>query len=106
MSSSLLVYLFSSLDFSYNLLRTLLPNGPDSPPLDNLPNLHTVYFIQNKISRIEGLDGLADSLRSLELGGNRIRVSATAWSRRQTRETVRETYATSLSSAVFRDTGD
>lgn len=62
-----------TLDFSYNLLRTLLPASSSTPPLSALPQLETVYFIQNKLSRIEGLDGVANTLRSLELGGNRIR---------------------------------
>ncbi|KAF5367430.1 hypothetical protein D9758_003674 [Tetrapyrgos nigripes] len=56
----------SVLDLSFNLLRTV----PDS--LQYLRSLHTVYFVQNRISKITNLDNLA-SLRSLELGGNRIR---------------------------------
>jgi Leucine-rich repeat (LRR) protein len=100
-------FLCRTLDFSFNLIRTLCPTPPASislitdsgptpststspedpsssstsassqtsysPPLSNLPNLETVYFIQNKISLIQGLDALGPSLRSLELGGNRIR---------------------------------
>lgn len=58
----------SVLDFSFNLLR----NVPDR--LEYLKSLHTVYFIQNKISKITGLTSCS-SLRSLELGGNKIRVS-------------------------------
>ncbi|KAK7454657.1 protein phosphatase regulatory subunit Sds22 [Stygiomarasmius scandens] len=56
----------SVLDLSFNLLRVV----PDS--LKHLSNLKTVYFIQNRISKITNLDNLT-SLRSLELGGNRIR---------------------------------
>jgi protein phosphatase 1 regulatory subunit 7 len=41
-----------------------------------LKNLHHLYFVQNKISRIEGLDGLSN-LTYLELGANRIRVYTT-----------------------------
>lgn len=58
----------SVLDFSFNLLR----NVPDR--LEYLRSLHTIYFIQNKISKITGLTSCS-SLRSLELGGNKIRVS-------------------------------
>jgi Leucine-rich repeat (LRR) protein len=70
-----------SLDFSFNNLRSLLlpPShaAAATPPLEALAKLEQVYLIQNKISRIEGLTGpgLAQNLRSLELGGNRIRVS-------------------------------
>jgi hypothetical protein len=38
--------------------------------------LKTVYFVQNKISKITGLGSVGATLRSLELGGNRIRVIA------------------------------
>ena len=58
----------SILDLSFNLLR----NVPDR--LDHLVSLHTIYFVQNKISKITGLASCT-SLRSLELGGNKIRVS-------------------------------
>lgn len=73
-----------SLDFSFNNLRSLLlpSSHPSSatPPLDALTNLEQVYLIQNKISKIEGLtgSGLTNNLKSLELGGNRIRVSFAA----------------------------
>ena len=40
----------------------------------HLLSLRTIYFVQNKISHIANLSGLAATLRSLELGGNRIRV--------------------------------
>lgn len=60
----------SSLDLSFNLLRQV----PDS--LSYFQQLHTVYFIQNKITKISGLNNLGNTLRSLELGGNRLRVRA------------------------------
>lgn len=108
LSPILSTYSHRTLDFSFNLIRTLCPTPPatistlndtdevpepitaddeaeqpDSssptcssiytPPLSHLKHLETVYFIQNKISLIQGLDDLGNSLRSLELGGNRIR---------------------------------
>jgi protein phosphatase 1 regulatory subunit 7 len=42
--------------------------------LRHLRLLDTVYLVQNRITKIEGLDALGSNLRSLELGGNRIRV--------------------------------
>lgn len=54
------------LDLSFNLLRAV----PDQ--LEYLPDLDTIYFVQNKISKITGLNHSV-ALRSLELGGNRIR---------------------------------
>ncbi|KAF8199575.1 hypothetical protein BJ912DRAFT_655796 [Pholiota molesta] len=54
------------LDLSFNLLRSV-PEG-----LDSLSVLDTIYFVQNKISKISGF-GLCTTLRSLELGGNKIR---------------------------------
>ncbi|KAJ4476232.1 hypothetical protein J3R30DRAFT_3658258 [Lentinula aciculospora] len=56
----------SILDLSFNLIRTI----PES--LSGLISLKTIYFVQNRISKITGLNDLT-SLRSLELGGNRIR---------------------------------
>lgn len=56
----------SVLDLSFNLLRAV-PEG-----LRFLSTLHTVYFVQNRISKINGLEQCIN-LRSLELGGNRIR---------------------------------
>ena len=38
-----------------------------------MKKLRDIFFVQNKISKIEGLEGLTE-LRNLELGGNRIRV--------------------------------
>ncbi|TRM59568.1 hypothetical protein BD626DRAFT_507575 [Schizophyllum amplum] len=54
------------LDLSFNNIRTV----PDA--LQHLPALRTVYFVQNRISKISGLENLTN-LTSLELGGNRIR---------------------------------
>ncbi|KAG8713398.1 hypothetical protein FRC08_013292 [Ceratobasidium sp. 394] len=56
------------LDLSFNLLRNV-PNG-----LERHTRLHTIFFVQNKITKITGVQGLSGSLRSLELGGNRIRM--------------------------------
>ena len=63
----------SVLDLSFNLLRSV----PER--LEFLPSLHTIYFVQNKISKITGLTSCIN-LRSLELGGNRIRVGVTYFS--------------------------
>lgn len=57
----------STLDLSFNLLRSV----PDC--LEHLKSLNTIYFVQNKISKIASLN-YSVALRSLELGGNRIRV--------------------------------
>ncbi|KAG8932183.1 hypothetical protein FRC01_000162 [Tulasnella sp. 417] len=57
----------TSLDLSFNLLRHV-PEG-----IAQLPTLRTVYFVQNKITKISGLEFSGATLRSLELGGNRIR---------------------------------
>ncbi|CAG7852541.1 Protein phosphatase 1 regulatory subunit SDS22 [Serendipita indica DSM 11827] len=56
------------LDLSFNLLRAV------PPELVNIPALQTIYFVQNKITRIEHFHHLGATLRSLELGSNRIRV--------------------------------
>jgi hypothetical protein len=56
------------LDLSFNLLRSI----PDT--LHHLQKLKTVYFVQDRISTISGLDRLGATLTSLELGGNKIRV--------------------------------
>ena len=55
------------LDLSFNLLRAV----PDR--LECLTSLQTIYFVQNRISKISGLSSCV-TLRSLELGGNKIRV--------------------------------
>ncbi|ETW83079.1 hypothetical protein HETIRDRAFT_126398 [Heterobasidion irregulare TC 32-1] len=57
----------SVLDLSFNLLKAI----PDT--LEHLTALKTVYFVQNRISTISGLQGLGATLRSLELGGNKLR---------------------------------
>lgn len=57
----------SVLDLSFNLLRAV----PDV--LERLTSLRTVYFVQNRIAKISGLQSSVN-LRSLELGGNKIRV--------------------------------
>lgn len=54
------------LDLSFNLLRAV----PDR--LECLTSLQTIYFVQNRISSISGLSSCG-TLRSLELGGNKIR---------------------------------
>ncbi|KAF6757272.1 protein phosphatase regulatory subunit [Ephemerocybe angulata] len=56
----------TSLDLSFNLLRSV-PSR-----LESMPRLSTIYFVQNKISKVSGLSSLVN-LRSLELGGNKIR---------------------------------
>ena len=57
-----------TLDLSFNLLRAIPPG------LRHLLKLKTVYFVQDRISVISGLESLGASLTSLELGGNKIRV--------------------------------
>jgi protein phosphatase 1 regulatory subunit 7 len=59
--------LCSILDLSFNLLKAV----PDTSSY--LTSLHTVYFVQNRISKISGL-GSSSTLVYLELGGNKIRV--------------------------------
>ncbi|KAF9520835.1 hypothetical protein BS47DRAFT_405890 [Hydnum rufescens UP504] len=56
-----------SLDVSFNLLRAI----PEV--ISCLSSLEVVYFIQNKITEISSLEGVPTTLKSLELGGNRIR---------------------------------
>ena len=60
----------SSLDLSFNNIR-------HPPSLPSQKHIRTLYLVQNKISKIEPgeLDWAADTMTSLELGGNRIRVS-------------------------------
>jgi protein phosphatase 1 regulatory subunit 7 len=55
------------LDLSFNLLKAI----PDT--LHHLSSVRTVYFVQNRISRISSLQGVGETLRSLELGGNKLR---------------------------------
>lgn len=57
------------LDLSFNNIRHI-------SRVSTLGNCHTLYFVQNKIAgvRPDDLQGpIAQSLRSLELGGNRLR---------------------------------
>ncbi|KAJ1433150.1 hypothetical protein B484DRAFT_447427 [Ochromonadaceae sp. CCMP2298] len=55
------------LDLSFNSIREMVPLGGCCPLLQEL------YVAQNKLRRIEGLEGLVH-LRTLDLGANRIRV--------------------------------
>lgn len=57
-----------SLDLSFNNIRK-------APTLPSLAKLQVLYLVQNKISRVEEgeLDWAADTLTSIELGGNRLR---------------------------------
>ena len=65
----------SSLDLSFNLLRTIAPLDDPSPTSPYAyPSLDKLYLIQNKLSKIEGVRHRT-SLTYLEFGGNRIRVS-------------------------------
>jgi protein phosphatase 1 regulatory subunit 7 len=57
-----------NLDLSFNKIRAI-PEAFAS----NHPKLKNLYFVQNKISKIQGVSGL-QHLRNLELGANRIRV--------------------------------
>ncbi|KAL7420835.1 protein phosphatase regulatory subunit Sds22 [Cryptotrichosporon argae] len=59
----------TSLDLSFNNIR-------HAPVLPSLTKLQVLYLVQNKIARVDegALDWCADSITSLELGGNRIRV--------------------------------
>lgn len=59
-----------SLDYSFNSIRHI-------SHLNHLANMHTLYFVQNKISRVRADDltgPIGVNLRSLELGGNKLRV--------------------------------
>ncbi|KAK4053503.1 anaphase-promoting complex subunit Cut9 [Microbotryomycetes sp. JL201] len=63
----------TSLDLSFNLLRSILPFDDDSPESAHAyPKLDHLYLIQNKLTRIEGVRHRT-SLTYLEFGGNRIR---------------------------------
>ncbi|KAK9379643.1 uncharacterized protein V2V93DRAFT_373255 [Kockiozyma suomiensis] len=54
-----------NLDLSFNQIRKI-------KHVSHLKNLKNLYFVQNKITKIENLQGL-DNLVNLELGGNRLR---------------------------------
>ncbi|KAI9141174.1 hypothetical protein BKA69DRAFT_1109592 [Paraphysoderma sedebokerense] len=56
-----------SLDLSFNKIKYILPDV-----LVHLPFIRDLYFVANKISKIENLDGL-DSLKNLEFGANRVK---------------------------------
>jgi hypothetical protein len=56
----------TTLDLSFNKIKHI-------KNVSHLKKLTDLFFVQNKISRIEGLEGLTE-LRNLELGANRIRV--------------------------------
>jgi protein phosphatase 1 regulatory subunit 7 len=63
--------------------------------LPSLTKVNVVYFVQNKIGKVDegALDWAKDNLTSLELGGNRIRVSSPpytpcSWCSRQTIENL------------------
>ena len=60
----------STLDLSFNNVRHV-PNLPSQHYID------TLYLVQNKIAEVEAgeLDWAAASMKSLELGGNRLRAS-------------------------------
>lgn len=60
----------SSLDLSFNNIRHV-------PNLPSIKALTVLYLVQNKITRIDkgALDWCASTITSIELGGNRIRVS-------------------------------
>ncbi len=60
---------FSTLDLSFNLVKHI-PEELET----HLTSLKTIFFVQNRISHIANLNGLAATLRSVELGGNRLRV--------------------------------
>lgn len=68
--------LFRSLDLSFNLLRRV-----PKDQLSGMESLGMLYFIQNKISMIEGLDNIASSLTSIEFGGNKLRVRTARFER-------------------------
>lgn len=55
------------LDLSFNKIKHI-------KRINHLTKLKDLFFVQNKISTIEGLEGLTN-LRQVELGANRIRVS-------------------------------
>lgn len=72
---SLSLFLFAgangrSLDLSFNNIR-------HPPNLPSLTKVKVMYLVQNKIAKVEEgeLDWCSDTITSIELGGNRIRVS-------------------------------
>lgn len=71
----------SSLDLSFNNIRHV-------PSLPSFTKVNVMYLVQNKIGKVdEGvLDWAKDTLTSLELGGNRIRVCSRCISSERSRE--------------------
>ena len=63
------MYFFRTLDLSFNLIKVI-------ENLGCLTKLKKLYLVQNKVSKIEGLQNLSQ-LEMLELGANKIRVSTT-----------------------------
>ena len=61
------LFCFRSLDLSFNLIKVV-------ENLGCLTKLKKLYLVQNKVSKIEGLQNLSQ-LEMLELGANKIRVS-------------------------------
>lgn len=61
--------MYRSLDLSFNNIRR-------APNLPSLKKVQVMYLVQNKIAKIEEgeLDWCSDTITSIELGGNRIRV--------------------------------
>ena len=59
----------SSLDLSFNNIRHI-------PKLPSLKKVQVLYFVQNKIKEVDDgdVDWCKDTLTSIELGGNRLRV--------------------------------
>lgn len=55
-----------NLDLSFNNIKHI-------KHLENLKKLENLYFVQNKISKIEGLENFKN-LKNLELGGNKIEI--------------------------------
>ncbi len=55
------------LDLSFNSIRAMIPL------VQHVPLLEELYMAQNKLRKIEGLEGLVH-LRTLDLGANRIRL--------------------------------
>jgi protein phosphatase 1 regulatory subunit 7 len=56
----------TSLDLSFNKIKHI-------KNISHLKKLTEIFFVQNKISRIEGLEELT-GIKNLELGANKIRV--------------------------------
>lgn len=58
----------TSLDLSFNLLRKV-----PADQIADMKSLRVLYFIQNKIAKIQGLEAVAGTLESVEFGGNKLR---------------------------------